>query len=142
MTTPSPTAQKGVAYPPLIVRLIYGLGFTVFGLNGFLNFIPRPDAPMPEKAVALFTGFMASGYMMQLIAGTQLVSGILLLVNRFVPLALAFLAPVIVNIVAFHLFAAPEGTVIALVFAAMEVFLAWSYRSAFRPMLAAVVRPG
>lgn len=130
------------AIAPHIVRLFYGLGFTVFGLNGFLDFIPRPDTPMPAPAMALFTGLMGSGYMMPLIAGTQLVSGVLLLINRFVPLALAFLAPMIVNIVAFHVFAAPEGTIIALFFAAMEVYLAWSYRRVYCPMLAAVVRPG
>lgn len=133
---------KRGGWGPLVVRVVYGLGFTVFGLNGFLDFIPRPDTPMPERAMALFTGLMGSGYMMPLIAGTQLVAGVLLLVNRFVPLALALLAPMIVNIVAFHLFAAPEGTVVALVFAAMEVYLAWCYRRVFYPMLAAVVRPG
>lgn len=130
------------AIAPHIVRILYGLGFTVFGLNGFLNFFPPPDKPMPEPAMAMFTGLLGSGYMIKLIAATQLVSGVLLLINRFVPLALAFLAPMIVNIVAFHVFAAPEGTVIALFFAAMEVYLAWSYRRVYYPMLAAVVRPG
>ena len=65
----------------------------------------------------------------------QVIGGALLLSNRFVPLALALLAPVIVNIVAFHAFLAPSGVAIALVVLALELYLAWTYRAAFRPML-------
>jgi hypothetical protein len=50
-------------YLPSIARVLMGLMFFVFGLNGFLNFIPRPKDPMPEAAVALFQGLMKSGYM-------------------------------------------------------------------------------
>lgn len=131
------------ALVPHIVRVLYGLGFTVFGLIGLFGPAPDPEKlPMPEPAKALFIGMIGSGYMLKLVSATQFVSGVLLLINRFVPLALAFLAPMIVNIVAFHVFAAPEGTVIALFFAAMEVYLAWCYRRVYYPMLAAVVRPG
>jgi hypothetical protein len=68
--------------------------------------------------------------------GTQLIVGLLLLTNRFVPLALALIAPVVVNIVAFHIFLAPSGLPLALVVLVLEVYLAWAYRNAFRPMLA------
>lgn len=71
-----------------------GLVFFVFGLNGFLNFMPAPKG-MPEGAMALIGAMAKSGYMLQLVSGTQVLVGALLLVNRFVPLALAFLAPVI-----------------------------------------------
>ena len=82
-----------------------------------------------------------TGYMMQLIGATHLVVGILLLANRFVPLAPALFAPFIVNSMAFHLFLEPSGLVIAIVFLAFELYLAWVYRAAFRPMLAARVAP-
>jgi hypothetical protein len=70
------------------------------------------------------------------------VVGALLLLNRFVPLALALIAPVIVNIVAVHAFLAPSGLGMTVVILSLELYLAWAYRSAFRPMLAAHVLPG
>jgi hypothetical protein len=91
---------------------------------------------MPEGAAALFGGFMKSVYMLPLIAGTQLVSGALLVANRFVPLALALLAPVVVNIFAFHLFLDPSGMGVAAAVTLLEIYLAWSYRKAYLPMLA------
>jgi hypothetical protein len=87
-------------------------------------------------------GFMATGYLMKLIAGTQVLTGFLLLINRFVPLALALLAPVIVNIFLYHIFVFRMGIEIAIVVSLLEAFLAWSYRRAYAPMLAASVTPG
>jgi len=113
-----------------------GLVFLVFGLNGFLNFIPQPSTPMPEKSVAFIGALMKTGYMIPLISGTQLIVGVLLLLNRFVPLALALIAPVIVNIIAFHMFLAPSGAVLAVLVLMLEIYLAWVYRNAYRPMLA------
>lgn len=120
-------------------RVLFGLGFVVFGLNGFLNFIPPPATPMPERAMTFIGALMGSGYMLPLIAGTQLISGVLLLANRFVPLALLLLAPLLVNIVAFHVFLEPTGLPVALVFLAFEVGLLWAYRAAFRGVLQAKV---
>ena len=85
---------------------------------------------------------MKTGYMMPLIFGTQLIVGVLLLANRFVPLALALIAPFLVNALAFHLFLEPSGRPIVLAFLALEIYLAWVYRRAFRPMLAMRVTPG
>src|SRR5512135_3428138 len=76
-------------YVPAIARILMGLMFFVFGLNGFLNFIPQPKTPLPEGAVAFAMALMKTGYMMPLVTGTQLLVGVLLLLNRFVPLALA-----------------------------------------------------
>lgn len=118
-----------------IARLVMGLGFLVLGLNGFLNFIPPPTTPMPEGAMAFAGALMGTGYMFPLIKGTEVLVGALLLANRFVPLALALIAPVVVNIVAFHVFLERSGLPIALVVLALEIYLAWSYRNAFRPML-------
>jgi hypothetical protein len=113
-------------------RVLLGLIFTVFGLNGFLHFIPQPE--MPPAAIAFFGGLAAAGYMLPLLFATQIVGGVLLLAG-LVPLGLLLLAPVIVNIVGFHLFVSPNGLGVALVVTALEVFLAWVYREAFRPLL-------
>jgi hypothetical protein len=116
--------------------------FFVFGLNGFLHFIPQPKTPMPQGAADFAGALMKTGYMMPLVTGTQLLVGVLFLLNRFVPLALALIAPIIVGIITFHLFLAPATIGPGIVVLVLEVYLAWSYRSAFRSMLAMRVPPG
>jgi uncharacterized membrane protein YphA (DoxX/SURF4 family) len=128
-------ANRGIArYLPTVARVLMGLIFLIMGLNGFFNFLPRP-ATMPEGAVAFGTALMHTGYMIPLLAGTQVVVAVLLLSNRFVPLALAVIAPVLVNIVGFHTFLAPAGIGVAVVVVALELYLAWQHRAAYRPML-------
>ncbi len=119
-----------------------GLLFFASGLAGLLNLTPQPSTPLPEGAAAFAGALMKAGYMMPLIFGTQLIVGALLLANRFVPLALALLAPFIVNSVAFHVFLERSGLPIVLVVLALEIYLAWAYRKAFRAMLAMRVTPG
>lgn len=121
---------------PVIARVLVGLIFLVMGLNGFLNFLPQP-ATMPAKAGAFLTGLVASGYMIPLVSGVQIVVGALLLANRFVPLALAIIAPVIVNIATFHLFLLPAGAPPAVITIVAYLYLVWVYHVAYRPMLAA-----
>lgn len=121
-----------------IARVLLGLVFVVFGLNGFLNFLPQPD--MPVTAGAFMGALAATGYMFPLIKLTEIVAGILLLTNRFVPLALIILAPVVVNIVGFHIALAPPNPVTFLVLGA-ELFLAWSYRERFAALFVANARP-
>jgi uncharacterized membrane protein YphA (DoxX/SURF4 family) len=128
-------------YLPVVARILLGLIFFVFGLNGFLHFIPQPKTPMPEGATSFAGALMKTGYMFPLIMGTQLLSGVLLLLNRFVPLALALLAPVVVNIVAFHLFLEHSGLPLALVVLALELYLAWAYRGTYQAMLAMRPKP-
>jgi hypothetical protein len=136
------TRRKSFArYLPCIAGILMGLTFLVFGLNGFLHFIPQPKT-MPEGAGAFFGALMKTGYMLPLIFGTQVIVGALLVSNRFVPLALALIAPVIVNIVAFHAFIEPSGAIMAGVVLVLELYLAWSYRKAYLPMLAMRVKPG
>lgn len=148
MTTLPASAAEGRATKPLTrhlpaaARLLMGLGFLVFGLNGFLSFIPPPTEPIPEGAAAFGGALVQTGYMFPLVKGTEVLVGALLLANRFVPLALALIAPVLVNIVLFHAFLAPSGIALGLVLLALELYLAWSYRAAFRPMLAARATPG
>lgn len=120
---------------PTAARLFLGLVFTVFGLNFFLHFLKMP--PPPPKALAAMGGLFGTGYLMQLTHVVELAGGVLLLSNLFVPLALAVLAPVIVNILAFHLFLAPAGLAIPLAVLAAEITLARAHRAAFAPMLRA-----
>ena len=128
-------------YFPAVARFLMGLPLLVFGLNAFLNFIPQPTMPLPAGAAAFIAALLNTGYMLKLIGVTHLTVGALLVANRFVPLALALFAPFIVNSVAFHLFLEHSGLIMAGVFLALELYLAWSYRAAFRPMLAARVAP-
>jgi len=127
---------------PAVARLLMGLLFVVFGLNGFLHFIPEPKTPMPEGAKAFAGALMQTNYMFAMVSGTQLLVGILLLSNCFVPLALALIAPVIVNIIAFHVFLAPSSLGPGAVVLLLELYLAWSYRGAYRSMLVARTKPG
>ena len=119
-----------------VPRILLGLCFFVFGLNGFFNFIPPPTKAMPDDLLAFFNGIMKSGYLFQLLKGTEVAVGVLLLINRFVPLALVLIAPVVVNIVAVHLFLDRSGLPVALVVLACELYLAWAHRKAYRPLLA------
>ena len=91
--------------------------------------------------MALMGGYMKSGYMMPLIFGTQTLVGVMLLTNCFVPLALALIAPVIVNIIAFHLFLMPSTIAPGIVVLVLEIYLAWVYRRVYTPMLAFRVNP-
>src|ERR1051325_4296288 len=146
-TTPNANGPEGdkaksfARHIPTVVRILMGLMFFVFGLNGFLHFIPEPKTPMPEKAVAFAKALMDTGYMFPLVMGTQLIVGVLLLLNRFVPLALALIAPIIVGIVTFHIFLAPATIGPGIAVLVLELYLAWAYRNAFRPMLAARASP-
>jgi uncharacterized membrane protein YphA (DoxX/SURF4 family) len=118
---------------PTAARLFLGLVFTVFGLNFFLHFLPMP-AP-PPRAGAFLGALFASGYLLPLLKGTEVAAGLLLLAGRFVPLTLAVLAPILINIIGFHLFLEPSGLPIPLALLAAELYLAWTYRAAFAPML-------
>jgi hypothetical protein len=120
---------------PTAARLIQGAAFFTFGLNGFLQFLPMP--PAPAAAAGFMGALAATGYMFPLIKGTEVLTGLLLLSNRYVPLALTLIAPVLVNILAFHAFLAPAGLALPFVLLATELYLAWTYRAAFTPMLQA-----
>ena len=115
-------------------RLVLGLLFAVFGLNGFLGFIPQP--PHGGEAGAFLGALAATGYMFPLIKGTELMAGLLLLSNRAVPFALTLLAPVVVNILAFHAFLEPATFAIPLVALALGLYLAWTERAAYAPLFA------
>lgn len=135
-TVSTQSARSVTRHAPTVARCLLGTVFFVFGLNGFLNFIPPPPADaMPQGAAAFGGALLHTGYLFQLLKGTEVLAGALLLANRFVPLALAVLAPIVINIFAFHAFLAPSGLVVAALVVALELYLAWAYRAAFKPML-------
>ena len=94
-----------------IARYLAGVIFLVFGLNGFLHFIPLPP---PSGVAGQFMGALFVSHYLTLIFALQVIGAVLLLANRYVPLALAILAPVIVNILCFHALMAPSGLPLAL----------------------------
>ena len=118
-----------------LVRIALGLMFVVFGLNGFLQFMPQP--PVPEPAGAFLGALAATGYMFPLIKAVEIVAGALLLSRTAIPFALVLLAPIIVNIALFHTVLAPSYGM-AIVLVAAQSYLAWIHRAAFRPLLVGV----
>lgn len=117
----------------LVARLLLGLIFTVFSLNYFVPFLPMPE--LSEPAGGFMGALAATGYMLPLIKSTELVGGVLLVLGVMVPLALTLLAPVVVNIALFHLLLDPAGLPLGLLVLALEVFLAYAYRSSFAAVL-------
>src|SRR5437763_8062020 len=91
----------------IIARVFLGLIFVVFGSNAFLHFLPMP--PLPQGVAGEYLhAFFASGYV-YVIGGFQVIGGLFLFIGRFVPLGLAIIGAIIVNIWGFHLLIAPEG---------------------------------
>jgi len=123
---------------PVVARVLLGLAFVVFGTNFFLHFLPQP--PPPPEAGA-FLGALVAGKVLTVVKIIEIGAGLMLLGNRFVPLALTLLAPIEIAILLFHGVYAPEGLPIILVLAALTAYLAWAYRAAFAPMLRAQVEP-
>jgi uncharacterized membrane protein YphA (DoxX/SURF4 family) len=123
-----------------VVRILLGLSFLMFGLNGFLNFIPQPK-DIPPEMINVMTALMKAGYM-SVVSAVEVIVAALLLTNRFVPLALALLAPILVGIITFHVAMAPATIGPGIVVVVMELYLAWAYRGAFCPMLRAKTSPG
>jgi putative oxidoreductase len=116
-------------YAIIIVRVLLGLMFAVFGSNAFLHFIPMP--PMEGQAGAFIGALVSSGYIYA-IAALQVLGGLLLLLGgRFVPLGLTLLGPVIVNIVLYHIFLDTQGLPMALCVSIFALFLLWVYRFKF-----------
>jgi putative oxidoreductase len=119
-------------YVTLVSRILLGFMFFIFGLNNILHFIPMPAMP-PSDATTWSTIMMAHGWM-TFVGVIMTVAGLLLLVGRFVPLALVLLAPVIVNIDLYHVLLWPHGFVPAVIASLLEVILLIAYYRSFLPL--------
>jgi len=117
----------------IIARVLLGLIFVVFGSNAFLNFIPMKE--MPQGLAGDYVKVFATSGYINVIGAMQLLSGLLLLIGRFVPLALTILAAMIFNILTFHLLMAPKDIGPGVIVTIAELFLVWRYRSAFAGLL-------
>ena len=120
----------------LIARYLLGLIFFVFGLNGFLHFLPMT---MPDGTAGQYMGALFVSHFLVVVFLLELIPGIMLLAGRYVPLALVLLGPVIVNILLFHAFMNPSGLPLALVVVVLWLLVAHSVRSAFAGLLQAKV---
>ena len=121
--------------PSTLARLVLGGTVLVFGLNIFLNFIPQP--PHDPRALPFLGGLAAAGYMFPLLGLVEVAVGLALVTNRFVPLALVVLAPLMVHILLFHAFLSPPGIGMVGVLLAAQLWLVRAHWGAFAPLLRA-----
>ena len=119
-------------------RLLLGLIFLVIGLNGFHPFIPAP--PPPGIALQWLTPMITSHYIW-FTSGVQVITGIMLLTNRFVPLAIVTLAAVLANILAYHLTMQIATIPLALFTVLLWLVVAWPLRAYFSPLFVSQVSP-
>ena len=112
----------------LVARILLGLLFLVFGLNGFLHFIPMPP---PPGLAGQFMGALFVSHYLIFVFSVQVIGGALLLANRFVPLALILLGPILVNILLFHSLMAPEGLPVALFATVLWAIVFYAVHRAF-----------
>jgi putative oxidoreductase len=117
-----------------IARVLLGLVFLTFGLNGFLHFIPMPP---PSGLAGQYMGALFVSHYLVPIFLLQVIGGALLLANRFVALALVLLGPIVVNIVLFHSLMAPEGLPLAIVVVVLWLTVFTRVRHAFAGIFAA-----
>lgn len=126
----------------IICRVLLGAAFVLFGANILHPFLPMP--PMDPEAPATKMGMiMAQSHWMQLVGVFQLAGGLFVLLGRTAPLGLTLLAPVLVNILAFHIFLEKGvGIMPGLMCALLEIFLVFAYRSYFLPLFTFDAKPG
>lgn len=118
----------------MIARYLLGLGFVVFGLNAFLQFLPPPE--LSGQGGEFMELMVESGYF-NFVAVIKIVGGLLLLLGRFVPLGLTLLGPVLVNILLFHIAFDPAGTGMGFFFTVLWFVVFWQYKGSFRTVLSA-----
>ncbi len=116
-----------------IVQIILGLLLIVFGANKFLNFMPSPEN-MPQSATDFMAAINHTGYLFKFIGFVEIVSGILILINKWVPFALLLIAPIIVNIILFHLVLDLGSIMPGAVILILIVYLFYYYWNKFEPL--------
>jgi len=113
----------------IIARILLGLTFVFFGANGLHPFLQM--GPMPTGLAGQFLTVLFQSHWVMFVSGVQLVSGLLLLINRYVPLGLILLGPVVVNILLYHALLSPAGAQLAVVVTILWIFLFYRYRQYF-----------
>jgi len=123
-----------------VVRWCAGLAYAITGANGLLRLFPMPEGTTPA-GIAFFASLHASGFMIPLLALSFLVGGLLLLRNRTAPLGLIVLAPPIVIIPLYNWILERQPFTSGPFVVAIQLFLAWQYRDAFRPLWSGEAAP-
>ena len=118
---------------PLIARILLGLMFVFGGVTGLFELVAQPE--MGEEATAFMGAIMDTGYLWPVIKVTEIVCGVLLILGVFVPLALVVLAPVVLNILLFHVFLEPSGVAIGLFLLVLGLYTAHQHRESFSGVL-------
>lgn len=119
---------------PTIARVLLGLYFLIFGLNGFFHFLPKP--PMVDEANAILGGIFMPDYQMPLVKAIEILGGIALLSNRFIGMALVLLAVITVQILLFHItYVGVVGSLMQIIFAAVMVYVMMNYKDRFDGLL-------
>ncbi|MGL4631284.1 MAG: DoxX family membrane protein [Leadbetterella sp.] len=116
----------------IIARVLLGLPFLIFGINHFFPFIPHPE--MHGAAVDYMTGLTKAGYFWPILRSLEILIGAALISGYFVPLALAILAPINLQILLFHLILEPQNVIVAIVLALLQAFLIYRYWAYYKQM--------
>ena len=111
-------------------RLLFGLGFLIFGINGFLKFMPNP--PVTAEAGALLGAFAKTGYFLPMVKIIEILVGVLLLSNFFAPLAVVLITPILVGITTIHLFLNPAGIPMMVFLHVLHLILIYGYRECYK----------
>lgn len=122
-----------------IARILLGALFAVFGLNGFLHFIPM--GPAPAGLAGQYLGALFESHYLSVVFAIELITALLLLSNRYVPLALSVLAAILVNILLFHTLMAPAGIPLAVFALILWIAAVWNVRATFAGLLQSRVEP-
>ena len=115
----------------IIARILLGLMFVVFGLNPFLKFLPMPPL---EGVWGQFLGALVVSHYVWLVGAVQVISGVLFLIGRYVPLAIALSGPVVLNIIAYHVTMQQSGSQLAVLATICWAILFGRYRASFAPL--------
>ncbi|MDA8793133.1 DoxX family membrane protein [Bacteriovoracaceae bacterium] len=114
-------------------RVLFGLGFVIFGLNGFFQFMPNP--PVTPEAGALLGAFAKTGYFFPMIKIIEIITGVLILFNFYAPLAAIVITPILVGITTIHLFLNPAGIPIMIFLHLLHGIIVYGYRKNYQDLL-------
>ncbi len=118
-----------------VIRYLFGVAMAFFGVSNLFQLLPPHE--FPGEAGELMQAFAESGYILQAVGITQVLLGIALLLNRFIPLALLLFAPIAVNVLLFHLFLDVSGILMALPVIGITAYLFIYHKSHFNSLLKA-----
>jgi len=127
---------------PLVCRILLGLLFVIFGVNGLHPFIPMGPMPPAGTAVGDWNNIMMASHWMQIIALMQLIGGLLVLIGGTLPLGLCVLCPITFNILCFHMtLTGGHGIGMGIFTAVLEILLIYYYRASFAGILTTKAQP-